>query len=92
MTGRSSEGEYFDPDLVIPLVVEMHQLEHQSWDAAFADGVDGNPATLRLRRMAHLLVRLGEFHEHGVIVLPTPFIRQLGKSLHLIADEIEWEP
>src|SRR5664280_2283809 len=92
MTGRSADGDYLDPDLVVPLVAEQHRLEHQSWDPSFADSVEGTPAVLCLRRIAHLFVRLGEHCEGGLVVLPATVVHQVGATLHRIADRLEGRP
>jgi hypothetical protein len=92
MTGRAANGKYLDPELVGPLVAGQHRLEHQSWDPSFSDGVDGESDVLRLRRIAHHLVRLGEHKEGGVVLLPAFVVRQIGVTLHRIADRLEGRP
>ena len=57
-----------------------------------SDGVDGDPDVLRLRRIAHHLIRLGEHKESDVIPLPAFVVRQLGVILHRIADRLEGRP
>jgi hypothetical protein len=47
---------------------------------------------LRLRRDAHLCVRLGEHHADGLVTLPAESVRQLGVSLHDIANQLEANP
>lgn len=88
-TGRDADGDYLDPLLVVPLVARQHVVEHQGWNVAgIGDGVAGSNF-LRLRRIGYLLVRMGEHHGIGYVVLPASFVRQMGLMLHRVADE-EW--
>ena len=89
VTGRDSLGRYLDPHLVIPLSRRQHVLEHQGWGPDVADGVAGHPNVLRLGRMGRLLVRLGEFHVDGEVVLPAETVRQIGLTLNRIALDLK---
>jgi hypothetical protein len=85
ITGRSSEGRYFDPDLVVPLTRLQHTREHQSWHSSFADGVEGDARTLRLQRIANLLGRLAEFHADAEVRLPSFTVAAISAALHDLA-------
>lgn len=88
-TGRDADDEYLDSELLIPLVLDQHVIEHQVWQrTAVGEKVRGNPTWLRLRRVGQFLVRLGEFHGEGTVTLPSPFVRQLGFLLLRVAAEI----
>ena len=90
LTGRDADGRYFDPLLVVPVVGSQHVAEHVGWRAVgFGDGSTALPDVLRLRRVAHFLVRLGEHHGGGVVVLPAPSVRALGLVLHGVAESVE---
>ena len=89
LTGCDADGEYLDDELVVPLVLDQHVIEHQIWDrTAVGEDVRADPTWLRLRRVAQFLVRLGEFHGEGTVILPSPFVRQLGFLLLRLAAEI----
>ena len=84
-SGQDPLGRYLDPHLVIPLSRRQHVLEHQGWGTEIADGVASHLNVLRLGRMGRLLVRLGEFHVDGEVVLPAETVRQIGLTLNRIA-------
>jgi hypothetical protein len=87
-TGRDADGRYLDPNLVAPLSRSMHVGEHQGWRAlGIGEGSRAAANVLRARRLAHLLVRMGEHHGIGVVVLPASMVREMGKVLHRIADD-----
>jgi hypothetical protein len=87
VTGRDADGDYLDPLLVVPLAHRQHVVEHQAWNVAgIGDGAAGSNV-LRLRRVGHLLVRMGEHHGIGFVVLPASFVRQMGLMLHRVADD-----
>jgi hypothetical protein len=88
-TGKDCEGIYLDTGLVLPLIGVQHRREHQSWGPSFKDVIEGDPSVLRLRRMASLGVRLGEFHAGGYVSLPGFYVVQLGLTLHRIASDLE---
>jgi hypothetical protein len=88
LSGRDADGRYLDPLLLLPLIRRQHHLEHQCWGWSFADGVVVDPNFLRLRRTGHLLVRLGEHHHGGVVVLPAETVRELGLMLHRVANDL----
>jgi hypothetical protein len=88
--GRDDEGEYFTMRFVVPVVRRIHVVEHQLWTiAGIGEGVAMDPLALQLRRDAQLLVRLGEHHARGIVVLPAETFLQLGLSLRAIADAVE---
>ena len=89
VTGRDSEGNYFDPQFVVALTVRQHNREHQSWAPAYRDTVPGDPDTLRLRRLANFLIRLGQQCAGDVVELRADFVVGIGLLLHRIAKEKE---
>ena len=92
LSGRGIDGAYLDVGLVIPLCRPEHVIEHQTWRVAGVDdGSDANPGPLRLRRTGLLLVRLGERHGDGRVVLPALTVRELGLAWNRLADSFEGE-
>ena len=88
-TGKDHRGVYFDRDLVVPLCIDHHVSEHQIWDrTGVGEQIVADQFWLRLRRAGQFLVRLGEYHGAGVVVLPAPYVRELGLLLIRLADEI----
>jgi hypothetical protein len=87
-TGRDCDGNYLDPTFVFALSKRQHNREHQSWDDAFKEDVSDAPDRLRLRRVASLLIRLGQNWSGGVVELRAEFLVTLGLLLHRIADRI----
>lgn len=87
-TGRGPDGNYFDPLLVVPLSHKQHMTEHVVW-RAFDLEDDQLPALkLRLLRAGNLLVRLGEYHDGGVVYLPARTVLGYGRLLQSIASEV----
>jgi hypothetical protein len=89
MTGTDADGAYFDPRLLLPLTLTEHVRTHQSWGSAWREGVNGNAEVLRLRRSSNELIRLGERHVGGVVVLPAETVLELGRMQRDIADHLE---
>jgi hypothetical protein len=89
ITGRSTSGAYMDEALVIPLSAAQHRLEHQVWNMlGVGDGCDGPEMWLVLSRISAHLVRLGDHNQGGVVIWPAETIRQLGRTLGRIAQEL----
>jgi hypothetical protein len=81
-TGRDADGEYLDPELVLPLVRDQHVLEHQIWRmTGIGENLRADSNWLRCCRMGQQLVRLGKFHGDGTVTLPAAFVLQLGLFL-----------
>lgn len=78
-TGRGPDGEYLDPELVVPLTERQHGLEHQMWRATGIDRASGSTRVIRTQRLACLLLRLG--HEKGTVTVPTSFLLGIGNLL-----------
>ena len=92
LSGRHADGHYLDPSLVIPLARRQHVVEHQGWRVAgIGEGMRTVDNVLRLCRIAHMLVRLGEHRGIGVVVLPATMVRELGKVLQRISKDLESE-
>jgi hypothetical protein len=90
VTGRNVAGQYLDPELVVPVCQRQHVVEHQGWRIASIGEDSQLPDNLlRLRRTAHLLVRLAKHHEIGFVVLPASVVQALGRVLQRIADEMD---
>ena len=88
-TGCDADGEYFDPDLVVPLLLDQHVTEHQVWDrTGIGESVRADSTWLRLRRVGQLLVRFAQFCRDGEVTLPSPFVRQLGLFMLRIATDV----
>jgi hypothetical protein len=86
VTGRDASGAYLDPALVVPLARRQHVVDHTGWRVAgVGEGVDLGPDFLRLARSGLHLVRLGEHHGESVVILPAPFVRELGLMLQRVA-------
>lgn len=89
-TGRDAEGNYLDRDLLIPLARGQHDLEHVALNGTlFGDRSDLPPNVLRLRRTAHILLRLVDHHCTETVSLPVSFIGELALMLHRIARDLE---
>jgi hypothetical protein len=89
VTGRDADGVYLDPALVVPLVRRQHVVEHTGWRVVEVDeGADRCPNFLRLTRTGLHLVRLGQHHGEGAVLLPAPFIRELGMMLQRVATDV----
>jgi hypothetical protein len=89
VTGTDGDGVYLDPLLVVPLSAPQHDIEHVGWRAlGIGEGAALPPNTLRLVRISHLLIRLGDV-EAPTVVLPTVFVRELGRTLRGVADDRE---
>ena len=90
VTGTDANGRYYDPLLVIPLILRQHCLEHQSWHVlGIGEGCRADSLLIRLRRISSGLGRLGEVHGTGVIVLPVESVLELSRTLWAIAAEME---
>jgi hypothetical protein len=87
VTGSGSDAIHLDPPLVVAVSLRAHGAEHVGWRSTGIDDTQGQDQdTLRLRRAAHFLVRLGEHHGDKVVTLPAETVAQLGLLLHRIAD------
>lgn len=85
-SGRDRHGNYLDPDLVIPLVREQHDLEHVALNLTlFGDDSDLPDDVLRLRRNAHFLLRLVDHHGTETIAVPARYLGELALMLHRVA-------
>ncbi|HXA30957.1 MAG TPA: hypothetical protein VNV87_01765 [Acidimicrobiales bacterium] len=85
-------GNYLDSRLIVPVVRRQHVVEHQGWNVAgIGDGTSSDPNALRLRRNAHLLIRLTDHHEDGSVPLPVLYFRELAFMLIRVADDMEGE-
>jgi hypothetical protein len=89
VTGRGPDGEYLDPDLLVPLTVRQHAVEHQTW-TTYLIGEDAcrSLPILRLLRAGLLLIRLSETAADE-IVLPAWFVLELGRFIQRMAREKE---
>jgi hypothetical protein len=88
-SGKGADGLYLDPAFVVPLTRRQHVVEHVGWrELGIGEGVNLSPGILRLRRTAFLLVRLGEHHGTGVVTLPAPSVRALGRLINEVANEL----
>ena len=85
-TGCDHESIYLDATFVLALSRRQHNREHQSWDDSFKENVEANADVLRLRRVASLLIRLGQHWSGGVVELRAEFLVDLGLLLHNVAD------
>jgi hypothetical protein len=91
-TGRDANGDYLDPGLTVGLSRRQHVVEHQGWRVAgFGEGSKAADNVLRLRRLGHLLVRMGEHHGIGVVVLPASLVRTIGRVMQRIANDLDME-
>ncbi len=91
VTGRGVDGLYLD-DLVFPLARRQHVLEHQAWRrVGLDDATQLPPSVLRLRRAAHLWVRLGAHHGFDLVTLPAPSVLAHGVMMNEVADELAGE-
>jgi hypothetical protein len=89
ITGRDADGIYLDPAFVVPLERRQHVVEHTGWHVVDVDeGADHGPNFLRLTRTGLHLVRLGEHHGEDTVILPAPYVRELGLMLHRIAADV----
>ena len=89
-SGRDADGNYLDPDLVVPLTRVHHDLEHVALNGTlFGDASPHSPDVLRLRRTAHLLLRLVDHIGTETIPLPMSFVGELALMLHRIARDLE---
>lgn len=81
-SGRTINGDYLYPKLVVPLGAPHHVLEHQAWRrVGVGDGTAGDPAFLFLMRSGLFWVRLAEFHRYRQITLPAFTILEHGRAL-----------
>jgi hypothetical protein len=70
----------------------MHVVEHSAWRrAGIDDATMIAPSILRLRRVSHLFIRLGDHHGTSVVPLPAPSVLALGAMLSEVADELAGE-
>jgi hypothetical protein len=84
-------GGYFDRQLVVPLTRYQHVLEHVALrQAGLGEHSQLDANLLRLRRLAHFFVRLGDHHisSSGLVVMPAETLWQLGLALHAIAEAL----
>jgi hypothetical protein len=89
VTGTDADGVYLDPLLVVPISAPQHDIEHVGWRAlGIGEGAALPPDTLRLLRISHLFIRLGDV-DTPTGVLPTIFLRELGRTLQRVAGERE---
>jgi hypothetical protein len=89
-TGRTVSGEYLDPELTVPIAHREHVNEHTLWRAVDIGEKSTMPDNLlRLLRLGHFLVRVGEHHDIGAVVLPAWTVREIGKALNRIATDME---
>lgn len=86
-TVRGLDGAYLDRDFVVPVVRCQHDREHQSMSWSGLDEI-AEPNRARLERTAHLLIRCGEFHQDGLVTIPSESVWQLGLMLRRISTEI----
>jgi hypothetical protein len=89
--GRDALGEYFFPSVEVPLGQRLHVVQHQLWGIdGIADGTDADPVVLCLGRGGRLCVHLGEHHDDTATVeLPAVFVREFGRALQQLANDIE---
>ena len=84
VTGRDSNGRYFNKDLVIAVSITTHNRIHQSWGVEYKDGVEGDPVSIQISRLGTIFYFLGESGDALTRELPTAFFTMVADALFRI--------